>query len=122
MNQRRYRLIFNQHRGMLMAVEESATGMGKGQRAGTRDAKAIVTAGIARFAVPALMLGVWGAMGLPLVASAQVVADPNAGANRPSVVQTANGLQQVNITRPSGAGVSTNAYSQFDVPRAGVIL
>jgi filamentous hemagglutinin len=55
-------------------------------------------------------------------ARAQVVADPNGGAHRPSVVQTANGIQQVNITTPSGAGVSQNAYSQFDVPKAGVIL
>ncbi|RWA54160.1 hypothetical protein AU476_11225 [Cupriavidus sp. UYMSc13B] len=47
---------------------------------------------------------------------------PERGRIRPAVVQTANGLQQVNITRPSAAGVSVNAYTQFDVPRAGVIL
>jgi filamentous hemagglutinin len=46
---------------------------------------------------------------------AQVVADPNGGAHKPSVIQTANGIQQVNITTPSQAGVSQNAYSQFDV-------
>lgn len=76
---------------------------------------------MARLAVPVMVLAVWYVMGLPF-AQAQVVADPNAGANRPTVLQTANGLQQVNITRPSAAGVSTNAYSQFDVPKAGVIL
>lgn len=58
----------------------------------------------------------------PLTSTSQIVADPNAGANRPGVIQTANGLPQVNITRPSGAGVSTNAYTQFDVPRGGAIL
>ncbi|MBV8158932.1 MAG: filamentous hemagglutinin N-terminal domain-containing protein, partial [Dyella sp.] len=35
---------------------------------------------------------------------------------------TANGLTQVDITRPSGAGVSTNAYTQFNVPNRGIIL
>ncbi|WP_288829081.1 hemagglutinin repeat-containing protein [uncultured Paraburkholderia sp.] len=50
------------------------------------------------------------------------MADPNAGANRPTVIQTANGIGQVNITRPSGAGVSINGYTRFDVPKGGVIL
>lgn len=56
----------------------------------------------------------------PVAVRAQVVAAP--GANGPGVVQTANGLQQVNITAPTAAGVSKNVYSQFDVPRQGVIL
>ncbi|APD13263.1 hypothetical protein RO07_08575 [Pandoraea pulmonicola] len=56
----------------------------------------------------------------PLSVRAQVVAAP--GGNGPSVVQTANGLQQVNITTPTAAGVSKNVYTQFDVPRQGVIL
>lgn len=107
---------------MLMAVEESASGLGKGRSAGSRGIQAPAFTGSARFGQPATTLAAWCAMGLPWTASAQVVADPNAGANRPAVVQTANGLQQVNITRPSTAGVSVNAYTQFDVPRAGVIL
>ncbi|MCY1329891.1 adhesin HecA family repeat [compost metagenome] len=107
---------------MLVAVPESATGSGKG-RHGCSGMPTVVPPGtaIVRLAVPAVVLAVWGAMGLPF-AQAQVVADPNAGANRPTVGQTANGLQQVNITRPSAAGVSTNAYTQFDVPRPGIIL
>lgn len=121
MNTRLYRLVFNAARGMLVAVQESATGCGKGRHAGCRAIAPTVSAMVARFAVPAMALAVWCVMGLPF-AQAQVVADPNAGAIRPTVVQTANGLQQVNITRPSAAGVSTNAYTQFDVPRAGVIL
>lgn len=104
---------------MLLAVQESATGRGKCWRgSGLPEARVMVT----RFAVPALTLGVWMALGVPMVSTAQVVGDPNAGANRPTVVQTANGIQQVNIARPSAAGVSTNGYTRFDVPRAGVIL
>ncbi len=55
----------------------------------------------------------------PMWVNAQVV---GAGANAPLVIQTQNGLQQVNITKPSGAGVSLNTYSQFDVPKQGVIV
>ena len=55
--------------------------------------------------------------------SAQVVADPNSpGKLRPTVLETANGVVQVNIQTPSAAGVSRNVYSQFDVPKSGVIL
>ncbi|WP_460903559.1 two-partner secretion domain-containing protein, partial [Paraburkholderia jirisanensis] len=56
---------------------------------------------------------------LPTWSSAQMVPG---GANAPSVVQTQNGLDQVNINRPSGAGVSMNTYGQFDVPQRGAIL
>ncbi|MFJ2994936.1 hemagglutinin repeat-containing protein, partial [Pandoraea sp. NPDC087047] len=56
----------------------------------------------------------------PISVRAQIVAAP--GGQGPNVVQTANGLQQVNITAPTAAGVSKNVYSQFDVPRQGVIL
>ncbi|GAB2915230.1 hemagglutinin repeat-containing protein [Paraburkholderia jirisanensis] len=50
---------------------------------------------------------------------AQVVAG---GAHAPNVIQTPNGLDQVNINRPSGAGVSDNTYNQFDVQQKGAIL
>lgn len=122
MNRNLYRLVFNAARGMLVAVRECAMGCGKGRQAGSRSAAEIArSASPARFAVPAFTLAAWIAAGLPC-AQAQVIADPNSGANRPTIVQTANGLQQVNITRPSAAGVSTNAYTRFDVPPPGVIL
>lgn len=54
----------------------------------------------------------------PISVRAQVVAAPGG----PNVLQTSNGLQQINITTPTAAGVSKNVYSQFDVPRQGVIL
>jgi filamentous hemagglutinin len=79
-----------------------------------------------RAAVGAALRSVLAATGLTVfglsTAFAQVVADPNAGAHRPTVIQTANGIQQVNVTRPSAAGVSINGYTQFDVPKAGVVL
>lgn len=51
---------------------------------------------------------------------AQIVAG---GAHAPNVIQTQNGLDQVNINRPTGgAGVSVNTYNRFDVPGRGAIL
>ncbi|WP_236657742.1 hemagglutinin repeat-containing protein [Limnohabitans sp. TS-CS-82] len=56
-------------------------------------------------------------------AHAQVVAYRNAPGNQqPTVLQTANGVPQVDIQTPSAAGVSRNVYSQFDVQSNGVIL
>ncbi len=62
------------------------------------------------------------ALMMPLT-HAQIVADRNAPGNqRPTILETANGLPQVNIQTPSAAGVSRNTYSQFDVQRKGAIL
>ncbi|WP_423194542.1 hemagglutinin repeat-containing protein [Cupriavidus sp. H18C2] len=105
-----------------MAVQESAQSQDEGRNGGGEAKTRASETHTVRFTLPALVLSVWMALGLPTKSLAQVVADPNAGANGPTVGQTANGLPQVNITRPSAAGVSTNAYTQFDVPKAGVIL
>ncbi|KAB8046440.1 filamentous hemagglutinin, partial [Janthinobacterium sp. FT14W] len=74
-----------------------------------------------------LALAVFGALGMVSFvagpAMGQIVADPNApGRQRPTVVQSANGVTQVNIQTPSAAGVSRNTYSQFDVTANGAIL
>ncbi|MGN4024158.1 two-partner secretion domain-containing protein, partial [Burkholderia gladioli] len=50
---------------------------------------------------------------------AQIV---GAGPSAPAVIQTPNGLPQVNINKPGGSGVSVNTYNQFDVQKAGAIL
>ncbi|MGE8357510.1 MAG: filamentous hemagglutinin N-terminal domain-containing protein, partial [Microvirgula sp.] len=52
-----------------------------------------------------------------------IIADPGAPKNQqPTIVNTANGLPQVNIQTPSAAGVSRNSYKQFDIDSRGVIL
>ncbi|WP_415869056.1 hemagglutinin repeat-containing protein [Burkholderia ubonensis] len=56
---------------------------------------------------------------MPMWVHAQIV---GAGPNAPSVIQTPNGLPQVNINKPSAAGVSLNTYNQFDVQKNGAIL
>jgi filamentous hemagglutinin len=108
---------------MLVAVAETATGTGKAKNGETSASAACGGRSIGTFALRHTSFAVLMLAGVvPLLVEAQVVADPNAGANRPTVIQTANGITQVNITPPSGAGVSLNGYTQFDVPKAGVIL
>ncbi|WP_277182423.1 filamentous hemagglutinin N-terminal domain-containing protein [Caballeronia sp. BR00000012568055] len=100
MNKGCFRLVFNRVRHMMVAVAESASTHGNGAR---KKATCVAT--------------LFGAVSAS--AFAQIVAAPGSGAQ---VVQTQNGLNQVNIARPSGAGVSLNKYSQFDVPAKGAIL
>lgn len=56
-------------------------------------------------------------------AHARIVADTTApGTRQPTVLSTASGVPQVNIQTPSSAGVSRNAYNQFDIDSQGAIL
>ncbi|MDC6296082.1 hemagglutinin repeat-containing protein [Ralstonia pseudosolanacearum] len=120
MNAKCYRTVFNAVRGMLVAVEESARSTGKGrQTGGQAGTSAASTSTAARFAVLPVVFGAWCVLGLPYTVQAQVVAAPGSGAQ---VIQTQNGLQQVNIARPNGSGVSLNTYTQFSVPSQGTIL
>ncbi|WP_423380296.1 hemagglutinin repeat-containing protein [Burkholderia sp. LMG 32019] len=121
MNKNQYRLVFSRIRGMLIAVEETASSSGKVSGGETvRAAGGSWRRAVAQFALRHAAFAALIVSGVaPMWVNAQVV---GAGANAPSVIQTQNGLQQVNITKPSGAGVSLNTYSQFDVPKQGVIV
>ncbi|WP_240687903.1 hemagglutinin repeat-containing protein [Burkholderia sp. SRS-25] len=119
MNKNHYRLVFSRVRGMLVAVEETASASGNAGRGEIGFAIRSPHA-FARFALRQVALAVLVAAGvMPIWANAQVVAG---GAHAPSVIQTQNGLQQVNINRPGSSGVSMNTYNQFDVPKPGIIL
>ena len=102
---------------MLVAVEETATATGKeaGQSSVRSGESYSANFTLRQIAFAALVL--LGA--LPSWSSAQIVPG---GANAPGVIATQNGLPQVNINRPSGAGVSMNTYGQFDVQKNGAIL
>jgi filamentous hemagglutinin len=120
MNNKLYKLVFNKTRGMMIAVADFATGHG-GQGSGAQQAPAapLQQSGLilplrAVALAAMLMLGTVSTLSL-----AQIVAAPGSGAH---VIQTQNGLNQVNIARPSAAGVSVGTFSQFDVTGKGAIL
>lgn len=118
MNKHCYRIIFSRTHGELRVVSELASSCSTqpGQSRGKGGARvwvtvrsAVVLIGLALFAGPVLASGI--------VADGQL-----APSQRPEVINTQNGLQQVNINAPNQAGISHNQYQQFDVGRQGAIL
>ncbi|MGI0464744.1 hemagglutinin repeat-containing protein [Serratia marcescens] len=121
MNKHCYRLIFSRTHGELRVVSELARSCSSepGQRIGSG-----ITTGSRLWVT--LRRSVW-LLGLLMFASPVmadgIVADGAANpSQRPEVINTQNGLPQVNITAPNQAGVSHNQYQQFDVDAKGAIL
>lgn len=130
MNKNLYRIIFNRRRGQMMAVSETATTMSNAAGGAGAPLGAAASAGVVGHlfvTLRPLCLGVLASLGMMMFtmdsSSAQVIADPNAPGNqRPTILQTTNGLPQINIQTPSAAGVSRNTYRQLDVQSNGAIL
>ena len=106
---------------MFVAVAEFASATGRGDYCESACSEAHPQAGgSSTFALHAMVLAVLALFGImPVWSLAQIVPS---GAHAPNVISTPSGLPQVNINRPSGAGVSVNSYSQFDVQKNGAIL
>jgi filamentous hemagglutinin len=127
MNKHLYRIIFNERRGQLMVVGDNVMSVGK-TASGERSAVAFPSGRTPpnmrlRPICMTLYVTLGMLVGLAAPVHAQIVADPNApGAQRATVLQTSNGVVQVNIQTPSAAGVSRNVYSQFDVTAKGAML
>lgn len=123
MNKHAYRLVFNVVRGQLVPVAEIAISNKKNAEAEASSNSEGVQQVVATYTkIATVCLLVLGAVFIPHV-QAQVVAYRNAPASQqPTVLQTSNGVLQVNVQTPSAAGVSHNLYSQFDVSNQGVIL
>ncbi|MFC6311225.1 hemagglutinin repeat-containing protein [Paraburkholderia dipogonis] len=120
MNRRTYRLVYSRLRNMLVAVEETATATGKNSGETTVCMRAPGVARTMHYTLHQIAFAALALLGaLPSLSFAQIVAG---GSHAPNVIQTPNGLDQVNINRPSGAGVSVNTYNRFDVPQRGAIL
>lgn len=57
------------------------------------------------------------------VQASQIIADQHAPNNQQAtVLQTSNGIAQINIQQPNQHGVSRNQFTQFDVDNKGAIL
>ena len=130
MNKHCHRIVFNQARGQLMAVAETATAHPSSAPGQTQAGHPVASGdsdvtrnlwtlqSLAR-SVAALLAGL--VFGGPL--HAQIIADPSAPANqRPTILGDSSGRPSVNIQTPSAAGVSRNTYSQFDVQSNGAVL
>ncbi|WP_281786079.1 hemagglutinin repeat-containing protein [Uruburuella suis] len=125
MNKTLYKVIFNKKRGQMVAVAEHTARAGKSTQDSAPGAALSASAGAA-LRLPAICFSLLLAFGQAWIVPAHaagIAADKAAPANQqPTILQTANGLPQVNIQTPTSAGVSVNQYRQFDVDGKGVIL
>ena len=125
MNKTLYKVIFNKKRGQMVAVAEHTARAGKSTQDSAPGAALSASAGAA-LRLPAICFSLLLAFGQAWIVPAHaagIAADKAAPANQqPTILQTANGLPQVNIQTPTSAGVSVNQYRQFDVDGKGAIL
>jgi filamentous hemagglutinin len=120
MNKKTYRLVFSKRRGMVVAVQETASAAGRTHAGESTGTPCRTHGSLTRFAGRGIAFAAAALFGsTPTLVLGQIVAAPGSGAH---VIQTRNGLPQVNVAAPSGAGVSVNTYNQFDVQRNGAIL
>ncbi|MEI9698436.1 hemagglutinin repeat-containing protein [Moellerella wisconsensis] len=125
MNKLFYRLIFNAARQMVMVVADITRSHQAGPACLTENRTEKTNNSRIRWSIKPIITSLWLTLGMvSFSASAStIVADGNAPGNQqPTIVNTQNGLPQVNIQAPNRDGVSRNQYSQFDVDHKGAIL
>jgi filamentous hemagglutinin len=111
MNKRLFRIVFNAHRQLKMAIPEvgSVASLAKA----VDGASTVVT-------LAAVTVTVFGSLS---AAHAQIIANIQAPkTQQPTIFSAGNGTPVVNIQTPSAAGVSRNSFNQFDVQSKGVVL
>ena len=129
MNKRHYKVIFSRVLNQLVVVSELAKSQGKAQSenvSAEQEKTGLFSTALSLNPIHfSLMLALGFVFLAPSVHAEDMAirADKSAPNNQqPTVLQTANGLPQVNIQTPSAGGVSRNQYSQFDVAEKGAIL
>ena len=135
MNKKHYKVIFSQVLNQLVVVSELAKSKGKATSENIESAEIKTTLKTTALStlfgtLTPVHFSIMLALGFVFVSPAALAnadmairADKSAPGNQqPTVLQTANGLPQVNIQTPSAGGVSRNQYSQFDVAEKGAVL
>ncbi|WP_337241827.1 hemagglutinin repeat-containing protein [Proteus faecis] len=119
MNKLCYRVIYNRTRQSMVVVSELTKSCGENNKRNT-----LFSSSIKRSlnSVAFILLLMQGMVSFSVQAS-QIIADQHAPNNQQAtVLQTSNGIAQVNIQQPNQHGVSRNQFTQFDVDNKGVIL
>ena len=129
MNKRHYKVIFSRVLNQLVVVSELAKSQGKAQSenvSSEQEKTGLFSTALSLNPIHfSLMLALGFVFLSPSVYAENMAirADKSAPGNQqPTVLQTGNGLPQVNIQTPSAGGVSRNQYSQFDVAEKGAVL
>ena len=129
MNKRHYKVIFSRVLNQLVVVSELAKSQGKAQSENVspeQEKTGLFSTALSLNPIHfSLMLALGFVFLSPSVHAEDMAirADKSAPGNQqPTVLQTGNGLPQVNIQTPSAGGVSRNQYSQFDVAEKGAVL
>ena len=128
MNKRHYKVIFSRVLNQLVVVSELAKSQGKAQSenvSSEQEKTGLFSTALSLNPIHFSLMLALGFVFLPSVHAEDMAirADKSAPGNQqPIVLQTANGLPQVNIQTPSAGGVSRNQYSQFDVAEKGAVL
>ena len=124
MNKHAYKLVFNQKRGMLVAVSEVAVNHSKEPNSGQTQGSSGHTSGTAqRIKHGMVMLLMAFQIWQPLLAAPVAITPDNTQAgSKPTVTAANNGVPVVNIIAPNTQGVSINQFKEYNVPKIGLIL
>lgn len=135
MNKNRYRVIYSQARGMFVAVAEIVKSRTKtaGQSSANGTTELESEDDVSRitykklnslnFSIISLLGAVIYTIPISSIGNTQIIADKTAPTSQQAtILNTSNGITQVNIQTPSAGGVSRNTYKQFDVGQEGAIL
>jgi filamentous hemagglutinin len=138
MNKNRFRIIFNQLRGLMMVVAENVKSHSASAESGTHSTAASLSPSFTKkqsdmsVILRPLAFSLMCALGLVAIipnpinintVQAEAKAASNVPGNqRPTVLRAPNGVEVVNIQTPSAAGVSRNVYETLNVPAQGMIF